>query len=202
MMTDFKHLDEMLNAFSQLLNDTSWPESNHGCFLDYMVGDVYETSYAIREEAAAGRWTVALLLMRPLQERVEYALAAAIDASFEETYMKHIKTQIEKQFSGKSRQLDGLARGIINKWEKAADGMTDLLEHGKAFRKTGSEVLYHGMGFSREHEELVKARPAMLETLTGRVQLAIINVLAAIKIVGEDDTKAWRECQNIVSPSK
>ena len=126
--TDFGYLDETLKAFSQLIHDTSWPRSRQSEFLDYVTRDVYEFSYAIRTEAAAGRWTVATSLVRPLQERAEYALAAAIDATFVEKYVEYVNTQVENKFTGKSRQLVGTARGIINRWAKESHGKDGLIE--------------------------------------------------------------------------
>ena len=66
---DFRYLDQLLDALSQLVCDTPWPGSDQGEFLDYVARDVYEFACAIRMEAAAGRWTVATSLIRPLQER-------------------------------------------------------------------------------------------------------------------------------------
>ena len=130
---DFRYLDQLLAALFTLVRDTPWPESSQGEFLDYVTRDVYEFASAIRMEAAAGRWTVAASLMRPLQERSEYTLATAIDSSFRDTYIEHINSLIDKKFTGRSkqRQLVQIARGAIGRWSKKYYGKDGLLETSK-----------------------------------------------------------------------
>ena len=59
-------------------------------------------------EANSGRWNVAMALIRPLQERSEYALAAAVDPEFFATYRKRMGQQIE---TGLQRSLKAAYRG-------------------------------------------------------------------------------------------
>ena len=184
---DFRYLDQLLDALSQLVRDTPWPGSVQGEFLDYVTRDVYEFACAIRMEAAAGRWTAAMSLIRPLQERSEYALAAAIDSSFRDTYVEYINTQIDTNFTASSRKrpLVQIARGAINRWAKESHGKDGLLETSITLNKIGSEILHHGIGFSGEAEEIVQARPWLLRMASGRVQCGMANVMLAIKVMGE-----------------
>ena len=191
--TDFGYIDQLLEALSQLLKDTAWPKSDQGEFLDYVTRDVYEFGYAIRTEAAAGRWTVAASLIRPLQERSEYAVATAIDPSFRDRWLEYIDKQARQNFSGKSRQLVQTARGTINRWAKESKGTDGLLETSISLNKIGSEILHHFIGLSGDAEEIAKIRPDVLKMLGGRIQLAVVNILLAIQVIGEDNTKAWRQ---------
>ena len=185
---DFRYLDQLLDALSQLVRDTPWPGSAQGEFLDYVARDVYEFACAIRMKAAAGRWTAAMSLIRPLQERSEYALAAAVDSGFRAGYIEYMNTQIDEKFTGRSRQrsLVETARGAINRWAKKSHGKDGLLETSKTLNKIGSEILHHGIGFSGEAEELVEARPGLLRMASGRVQCGMANVMLAIKVMGAD----------------
>ena len=196
---DFTYLDQLLTVLSTLVDDTPWPESAQGEFLDYVTRDVYEFACAIRMEAAAGRWTVAASLIRPLQERSEYALAAAVDSTFPSRYVESINEQIHKNFSARSRQLADIARGAIDRWAKQSHGKDGLLEVSIRLNKIGSEVLHHGIGLSREAEEIVAARPGLLRMVSGRVQCGIANVMLAIKVVGGNDTEAWRKALAVVT---
>ncbi len=196
---DFGYLDQLLKAFSQLVRDTPWAASAKGEFLDYVTRDVYEFACAIRMEAAAGRWTVATSLIRPLQERSEYSLAAAIDSSFRDRYVEHINAQIGKKFTGRSRQLVEFARGAIDRWATGSHGKDGLLEASISLNKIGSEVLHHAIGLSGEAEEIMRARPALLRMASGRVQCGMANVMLAIKVMGGHDTEAWRRALAIVT---
>ena len=198
---DFAYLDQLLAVLSTLVHDTPWPESAQGEFLDYVTRDVYEFACAIRMEAAAGRWTVATSLIRPLQERSEYTLAAAIDSSFRNAYVEHIDSLIDKKFTGRSkqRQLVQVARGAIDRWAKEHYGKEGLMETSITLNKIGSEVLHHGIGLSREAEEIVAGRPGLLRMVSGRVQCGMANVMLAIKVVGGNDTAAWRKALAVVT---
>ena len=196
---DFRYLDQLLDALSQLVCDTPWPGSDQGEFLDYVARDVYEFACAIRMEAAAGRWTVATSLLRPLQERSEYALAAAIDSSFRDRYVEHINAQIGKKFTGRSRRLVEFARGAIDRWATGSHGKDGLLEASMTLNKIGSEVLHHAIGFSGEAEDIMRGCPALLRMASGRVQCGMANVMLAIKVMGGHDTEAWRRALAIVT---
>ena len=172
---------------------------SQGEFLDYVTRDVYEFACAIRMEAAAGRWMVATSLIRPLQERSEYALAAAIDSSFRDRFVEYINTQIDKKFTGRSRQLVQIARGAIDRWATESHGKDGLLETSITLNRIGSEILHHGIGLSREAEEIVEARPWLLKMASGRVQCGMANVMLAIKVMGGNDTDAWRRALAIVT---
>ncbi|MCE2457980.1 MAG: hypothetical protein J4G14_09215 [Dehalococcoidia bacterium] len=196
---DFTYLDQLLDSLSELISNTTWPRSLQGEFLNYVTLDVYEFGYAIRTEAAAGRWTVAVSLMRPLQERSEYALAAAIDPSFSEDYLTRLNTLTEEKFSRQHRGMVEGARGKIDQWVKKSHGIDGHFEASRTLNKVGSEMLHHAIGLSREHEEIAKARPELLKMATGRVLAAVAIVLLAIKVIGEADTSAWRKTSGIVN---
>ncbi|MCY4435810.1 MAG: hypothetical protein OXE05_00575 [Chloroflexi bacterium] len=200
--TDFAYIDQLLEALCQLIRATTWPESRQGEFLDYVTRDVHEFGLAIREEAAAGRWTAAASLMRPLQERSEFALAAAIDSEFSAKYIKYMESQIGKSFTGKSRNLVESARGTIRRWEVGSNGKDCLLQISVDLNKIGSELLHNGIGLSRESEEIVRARSGLFKVMSGRVHLGVVNVLLAIKVLGRNNTKAWHKALGTVSIPK
>ncbi|MXY44767.1 MAG: hypothetical protein F4Y50_12060 [Dehalococcoidia bacterium] len=201
-ITDFEYMDQLLESLRQLLDDTAWPESIQGEFLEYAALDVYEFGCAIRAEAAAGRWTVAASLMRPLQERAEYTFAAAIDPGFYDKYVEYMDTQIEKEFTAKSRNLVETARGIINRWGKESEGIDGYVSISRSLNKIGSEALHHAVGFSREAAEIAETRPGILKMLTGRIQGALANVLAATQVIEQNHTKAWAQAYSVVFLSR
>ena len=133
--TYFMYLEQLLDVLSRLIHDTPWPASRQGEFIDYVVRDVYEFGCAIRTEAEAGRWTVAMALIRPLQERSEYALAAAVDTTFPKRYVESINEQIDKNFTARSRQLADIARGAIDRWVRKSHGQDGLLVLQRQFRE-------------------------------------------------------------------
>ena len=187
---DFRYLDQLLDALAALVHDINWPESLQGEFLDYMTRDVYEFGCAIRSEAAAGRWTVATSLMRPLQERAEYALAAAIDPSFVERYVEYMAATIDPNFTRRRNEPVSDARGIMDRWSKENHGDDRLLRASKTLYSIGSQMLHNAFGLSGRAEAIVKIRPGLLEMVSGRVQCAAANVMLAIKVMGKDDTEA------------
>ena len=200
--TDFEYMDQLLESLRQLIDDTVWPKSIQGEFLEYAALDVFEFGCAIRAEAAAGRWTVATSLMRPLQERAEYALAAAIDPEFYDKYVEYMDTQIEKNFTAKSRNLVGIARGTINKWGKESQGMDGFVSISRSLNRIGSEALHHAIGFSREAAEIAEARPGVLKMLSGRIRGALANVLVAAQVIEQNHTRAWAQAYSVVLLSR
>lgn len=200
--TDFGYMDQLLESLRRLLDDTVWPESTQGEFIEYAALDVYEFGCAIRAEAEAGRWTVAASLMRPLQERAEYAIAAAIDPGFYDKYVEYMDTQIEKKFTARSRNLVGTARGIIHRWAKESEGVDGYVSISIPLNRVGSEALHHAVGFSREAAEIAEARPGILKMLTGRIQGALANVLLVAQIIEQNHTSAWAQAYNVVFPGR
>ena len=96
----FEYLDQLLEALLQVVNGTSWPESDQGEFLAFVTRDVCEFSSAIRIEAKSERWTVVGSLLKPLQERSEYVLVAAVDSGFRDKYLEHVNSRVDKKFAG------------------------------------------------------------------------------------------------------
>ena len=119
-------------------------------------------------------------------------MAAAIDSSFRDKYLNYIDKQIRENFSGKSRQMVQIARGIIDRWSLEHKDTEGFLDVSKSLNRVASEMLHHSIGFSGKAEEVAKARPEILKMLSGRVRCASANVLLAIQVIGEDDTDAWR----------
>ena len=111
-----------------------------------------------------------------------------------------MENQARENFAGRSRQLVETARGTINRWAKESKGVDGSLETSKFLNKIGSEILHHYIGLSGEEEEIANIRPKVLKMLGGRIQIAVVNILLAIQIIGEDDTDAWRRAASIVSP--
>ena len=87
----------------------------------------------------------------------------------------------------------------IDLWATESHGMDGLLETSITLNRIGSEVLHHGIGLSREAEEIVEVRPGLLRMASGRVQCGMANVMLAIKVMGGNDTEAWRRALAIVT---
>lgn len=203
--TDLGRLRAVLEAYSNVVDATVWPESEQGEFLEYVTEDVGEFIRATSAEADAGRWSVAAALIRPLQERSEYALAVAIDPAFVATYRTRLDRLIESGFEGRSRLLVEEARGIINRWAVTPTGEDGLLETSRTLNRIGSEVLHHGIGLSRVATDNDEVRRGLATMTHGRAQLSLANVLLAIQVVDAADTAAWRTAQRVLrrlSPSR
>ncbi len=196
---DLKYLGQLLASLDELVHDTAWPQTRQGEFLEYVTRDVYEFSCAIRTEAAAGRWTVATSLMRPLQERSEYALAAAVDPRFAERYFEYIESQIDKDVTRRTRGIADDSRGVINRWENDGQGEGRLLEISKMLNSIGSELLHSAVGLSGEDEAILRNRSLIRTMLIGRVQCAVSNVMLAVKVLNLDHTKAWHRALSVVT---
>ena len=196
--TDLSQLRELLDAYSGLIDATVWPQSEQGEFLEFVTQDIGEFSTAMYAEASAGRWNTAVALIRPLQERSEYALAAAIDSEFFATYRKRMSRQIETGFNERSRLLVEEARGIVNRWVTMSTGTDGLLKTSKDLNRIGSELLHHGIGLSRVTADNDELRRGLVIMTHGRAQLALANVLLAIEIVGAADTVAWRAARQVL----
>ena len=196
--SDFVYLDQLLEALSQLVSDTTWPDSYQGEFLEYVARDVYEFSHAIRTEAAKERWSVVAALMRPLQERSEYTLAAAVDSRFPKRYRKFLDSHTDKGFTDRTRNMDSEARGTIDRWAKC-HGQDGLLATSKSLNQFGSLLLHHGIGLSGVSANNVGVRRGLLKMASGRVQCAMANVLLATRVMGVADTEAWRRATVIVT---
>ena len=196
--TDLSQLRGVIEAYSGVVDATVWPESEQGEFLDFVTQDVGEFSTAMYAEAAVGRWNVAAALIRPLQERSEYALAGAIDPEFFATYRRRLDRQIESGFNDRSRLLVEEARGIIDRWAATLKGTDGLLETSRDLNRTGSELLHHGIGLSRVSADNDEVRRGLITMTHGRAQLALANVLLTIQILGAADTAAWRAARQVL----
>lgn len=194
-----EYLDQLLEALSQLVSQTGWPESQQGEFLDYVTRDVYEFGLAIRKEAAEKRWSVVAALMRPLHERSEYVLAAAVDSSFHEKFLKYLDSQAIKGFTDRPRNMDSEARGTIDRWATTSHGQDGLLEISKSLNKYGSLLLHHGIGLSGVLANNMETRCGLLKMASSRVLCALANVLLAIQALGVNDTEAWHKARRLVS---
>ena len=190
--TDLDQLRKVLGAYARVIEDTVWPESEQGAFLEFVAQDVHEFSAAIRAEAEAGRWNIAIALLRPLQERSEYVLAAAVDQGFYERYRSRMGRQIETGLKDGSRLLAEDARGTIDRWVRRSKNTEGLLATGRGLNRVASELLHHGVGLSRVSAANDALRQGLASMAYGRVQAALAYVLWAIEIVGAADTAAWR----------
>ncbi len=149
---DFRRIDQLLDSLLALICEAAWPESQQGEFLYYVTRNVYEFGCAIRTESAAGRWTAAASLIRPLQERSEYAFAAAIDPRFCDRYMKYMDTQIAKYFTAKHRKLVETARGTIDRWANESEAKVGCLDISISCNRIGSEISHHCIGLTGGQE--------------------------------------------------
>ena len=195
---DSIELDGLIEVLTRLLDDTVWPKSEQGEFIDYATRDVHELCCAAREEAKLGRWLAAITLLRPLQERSEYSIAAAISPSFVGDYLGRTKATIESDFNAKPRALIQAARGIIDNWAVESRGVDGFMKSSVRLNRIGSTVQHDAIGWSSEHESISINRPGFLETLSGRVLIALIHVLIAIQAIDAHGTDAWRKAAQVV----
>ena len=196
--TDLSQLKQVLEACFRVVEAAAWPESEQGEFLEFVTQDVGEFGTAMYAEASVGRWNVATALIRPLQERSEYALAAAIDRQFFATYRRRMDRQIDTGFNDRSRLLIEEARGIVGRWAATSRDADGLLKTSRDLNRIGSELLHHGIGLSRVSADNDEVRRALVTMAHGRAQLALANVLLAIQIVGAADTAAWHAARRVL----
>ena len=199
--SDVRYLDKLLDTLPQLISETTWPESQQGEFLAFVVRDVHEFGCALRAEIQTQRWSVVGSLMRPLQERSEYILAGAIDAGFRHEFLGHLCTRVEENFAGKHRGLIESARGIIRRWEMEIRGLDELLKISLDLNKLGSELLHHGIGLTEASSQNSDVSRGLLIMACGRVKLALSNVLLALQLVGAHNTEAWQRASVVVLES-
>lgn len=194
--TDLNNLRGVVEACSRVVEETAWPESEQGEFLEFVAQDVGEFSAAMYAEATSGRWNVAVALARPLQERSEYAVAAAIDPEFFATYRRRADQQIESGFNARSRGLVEEARGIIDRWatSRGADGFIKI---STRLNRTGSELLHHGIGLSQVSAD-DEFRLGLATVTHSQARQALANVLLAIQIVDAADTVAWDAARHVL----
>ena len=199
----FGYLDQLLEALSQLISETEWPDSDQGRFIRLSIADVHEFSSAIREEIEAGRWTVALSLVRPLQERSHYAHAAGIDPAFVNRYRKRAKQLREQDLEDKttSRLMVEDARGTIRQWVGDSKGEGGPLDVSIALHNSGSELLHHGvfLSFVARHDS--DHRRGFLALVCERVLIALMDAVFAIERLGVDDTQAFRCADALIKSS-
>ncbi len=204
---DLDQLRELQEAYSSVLDETVWPESDQGEFLEYVTQTVQEFITAIQAQAEAGRLTVVMALLRPLQERSEYALAAAIAPEFSRNCLSRMAHETETGPKGRSGPLVQEVRGIINRLEtsrgedeavSSSAGTEDLLQLGRNLYGIGSGFQHLSIGLSRlaaDNDELLRGLVGMA---CGRVQIALRQVLKATQIAGVDDTAAWHAANRLV----
>lgn len=196
--TDRGQFLTVLDAYTRIVDATVWPESEQGEFLEYVAQDIGEFITAMSAEAGAGRWSVATALIRPLQERSEYALAAAIDSAFVAIYRTRLEGLIASGFEGRSRMLVEEARRIINRWDAAPKDSDSLLETSRTLNRIGSELLHHGIGLSRVAADNDEVRRGLATMTHGRARLSLANVLLAIQVVDAADTEAWHAARRVL----
>ena len=193
----FQYFDRLLRTLEQLINDTTWPDPDQAELVRHLIDDVYELSAAMRTDAEAGRWTTGVLLMRPLQERSQYALAVAIKPAFGEAILQYLREEFAKK--SKSRRLVERARGIIACWEKEALGQPGFLQEVIDIYGWASDLQHHALGFSQMAKESCEARRAILSILCHCVKEALGWVVLAIKVREAHDTVTWRRARSTVA---
>ena len=187
-------IDLYISVLSELTSSTTWPQDLQGEFLSQVAQDILEFCHAIRHEVQSNRWTVAACLMRPLYERAQYLLAGAIKPAFHEEYMTYLERQSKGDFNLKSRPLLQIARGIIDRWGQA-QGVEGHIESSVRLNKIASEVLHYILGLSND---AVTIRPQVLQMLTGRVQLALADVILTLQALGQNKTATWVNATRVV----
>ena len=200
---DLGYFDQLLETLSQLVGETAWPETKQGEFLRYAADDVLELSFVIRAAAGTGRFTAATALMRPLHERSEYLLAAAIEPGFADEHEAYIKKLAERELESRptARKMDRVARAIIGSWEeRVIPEPIRLKKKSETLYGRTSEIQHRGVGASRAARQNPEERHGALVAVRGQVETALRFVLLTVAIVGMKDTQAWRRAKALVLP--
>lgn len=198
---DFSYFDDVLRLFASLLSETDWPESIESAFARQWIGDVLEFCTAIRADMEAGRWTTAVVLLRPLQERLLYAFAAVIDPKFVGSYHASLQDQNGKK---KSRSMREEALGIIRRWAEDSprhDGEGFLRESVALYRE-GSQLQHHASCWTQAVQENPASRAGALAMLRVRFDDALAGAVRAIDSLQAEDTRAWRAANTHVQSCK
>ena len=192
---NFRYFDRLLQTFSTLIDDTTWPDPDAAELVRHLIDDTHELSSAMRAEAEAERWTTAVLLIRPLLERSQYALAAAIKPEFGAAYL----TYLREEFAEKSKQrgLVERARGINARWAEAR-GDAGFLQESISQYGLASDIQHHALGWSQRAKVDREARRAALSILCHCVKEALAGPVLAIEVMEANDTLAWRRARSVV----
>ena len=193
----FQYFDRLLRTFDQLINDTPWPDPDNADAIPvrHLIEDVYELSAAMRTEAEAGRWTTTVLLIRPLFERSQYALAVAIKPAFGEEILQYLREEFAKP--SKPRGLVEKARGIITPWAESR-GQSEFLQRMVSQSRFVSDLQHHAIGWSQSVRESCESRRDALETLCYGVKEALAGIVCAIEAMEAHDTVTWRRARSTV----
>ena len=214
---DFWYVDRLLKALSRLISETAWSESDQGQFVRLMTGDVFEFASTIRAEAQADRWTVSVVLIRPMQERSIYALAAAIEPQFSNEYeanlrkeMKEMEERLANKATGKgkkkrkrkggSRLMVQRARGIIDHWAKESRGRDDFLQESIYLYQLVSRIQHHHTGWSQQVQMSRRDRIEVISTIRHSLEEALAGAVNAVEVMGADGTRAWHRAHSLVAP--
>lgn len=196
---------------TELVSDTTWPATKHGVAVQVYGMDVAQFCEAVRSEYQADRFSVCMALFRPLRERSEFMLAAAIDGDFARQQIDFIENHKGEPLGGRNlsqsaagRARNGEARGVIARWERdtalSDDGSTSL----------DARIGLQGLGSALTHPNLMsparsrviaaspKERVDFIRLAHGVVLTALGETVASIQLVGAIPTDAWLRAREII----
>ena len=181
-------IDRCWALLQYLANEARWPDTTQGEFLAYLAGDVLEIASSIRNLAASDCWTTVALLGRPLFERSQFLLAAAIDPAFWDVYRQRMEVQIDSNFKKRPGLLAGEARRVIDNWEQKRTDNSDLADSTRYAWSTSSELLHHSIGMSRMASQDSGRRTLYVKGATAQLRSACGALLTSLGIVGGHNT--------------
>ena len=128
-----------------------------------------------------------MLLIRPMQERSVYALAAAIEPGFWKEYKANLHKAMEERerpranrgkAKNKSRLMIQRARRIIQRREEATQGTDEFFQGNIDFFSLTSDIQHHHSGWSqraqmsrRDRIEVISTNPPLRGRSTRRTRL-------------------------------
>lgn len=188
-------IDSCCALLQYLVDETKWPDTTQGEFLDYLSADVLEIASSIRSLAVSELWTTVALLGRPLYERSQFLLAAAIDPAFFDVYRQQMEVRIASDFQKKPGLLAGEARRVIDQWDQKKKDNSKLDDVARYAWSTSSELLHHSIGMSRFASRDSEHRTLYVKGTNARLRSACGVFLASLGIVGGHNTelaaKGW-----------
>jgi hypothetical protein len=195
------HLTELSEHLRTLVAETAWPDTDQGAVVQLFAQDLEEFCAAAIAELVEGRWSVAMGLHRPIQERTEHMVAAAADEEFARKFSDDLSDAAGANTHelAKAKPRGGDARGVLNRMEtgKASDQSASPLTAMIALQAIGCRTLHPGLTMPALSMAIRDGDPNnnaadLLSMTGGRLALALQSLVVAVMLLDAHDSDAWR----------
>ena len=173
----FRYLEDLLDAFSQVLHEIEWPDTELGSALDWLTADVYELGCGILAETKEERWLAAAVMFRPMFDRSLYTLAVVLNPKF----LRKWRACQSPGTNSRPRSLGEEARGIVNRWYTKQAGDKSLMQDILNFNNPASDLIHNASGLSSEIAAQLDRRGQAVVATGNVFRSALSSVLLALQ---------------------